>query len=105
MGKYLIRLSMKISVVIFILWLICFITTNSEEPPDVIQNKNYWLNGDTSKVLQIKKLNYETKMIEYRDNTPPSEDIVNRKVRYRSIETDLMNSDMDFYEVYEYYAD
>ena len=96
---------MKVASVIIFLWLICFVATINEEPPEVIENSSYWVNGDTSRVLNIRKLNYDTGIIEYRDNTPPSEDIVNRKLRYRSIETDLMNSDMDFYEVYEYYAD
>ena len=88
-------------------WLFCYIFNQ------VVQDEwsgpkpvgNYWLNPDTARILEMKSFNYETKMIEYRETKTIPDSVTKTKFYVKSKETDIMNSDIDFYELYEYYHD
>ena len=107
MIKYFLHISRKIAIVLLLFWLVCYIV--SVKVPDEWSNikpvGNYWLNEDTSKLLQIKSFNYDTHLIEYRDYTPVNDTILQNRFYVPSKETDIMNSDIDYYELYEYYHD
>lgn len=107
MFRYFFHISKKILIWIILFWLLCY-TINSTVEDEWTELKpvgNYWLNEDTSKILQIKVLNYDTHLIEYRDTSPAPDYIRKSKFNVKSKETDLLNGDIDYYELYEYYHD
>jgi len=107
MFRYFFHISKKILIWIILFWLLCY-TINSTVEDEWTEPKpvgNYWLNEDTSKILQIKVLNYDTHLIEYSDTSPAPDSIKKSKFNVKSKETDLLNGDIDYYELYEYYHD
>ena len=107
MIRYFLHISKRIFIVLVLFLMLCYflnplINDELSKPKPV---GNYWLNEDTSKLLQIKTLNYETHMIEYNELVKKSDSIPKLKFKVKSKETDFLNSNIDFYEIYEYYHD
>lgn len=106
MIKYLLKLAPKIAIWFIGFWVVCFIISFlTEEAPKQEVSTDYWNNSQPDRIFEIKRFDYETRTIEYRSPDKPTEEILKPTQNYKTKETEIMNGEIDFYEIYDYYAD